>query len=101
MHELLNEEKQKKAMTPQQEKMKLCNADAGAKKLKGGERKKFMSECLKGRVGEESARHEAGVLPTAAEASPHNRMKACNDEAGRQNLHGDERRAFMSTCLKG
>jgi hypothetical protein len=38
---------QKKAMTPQQEKMTLCNADARAKKLKGGERKKFMSECLK------------------------------------------------------
>jgi hypothetical protein len=34
-------------MTLQQEKMKSCNADAGAKKLKGGERKKFMSECLK------------------------------------------------------
>ena len=32
----------------QQEKMKTCNADAKAKSLKGAERKKFMSECLKG-----------------------------------------------------
>jgi hypothetical protein len=31
----------------QQEKMKACNKDAGEKKLKGDERKKFMSDCLK------------------------------------------------------
>jgi hypothetical protein len=42
----------KKEPTPlqkaQREKMKLCNAEASQKKLKGAERKKFMSECLKG-----------------------------------------------------
>ena len=32
----------------QQDKMKTCNKDAGDKKLKGDDRKKFMSECLKG-----------------------------------------------------
>ena len=32
----------------QQVKMKACNKDAGDKKLKGDERKKFMSGCLKG-----------------------------------------------------
>ena len=31
----------------QQSKMKVCNADAKAKGLKGSERKGFMSECLK------------------------------------------------------
>jgi hypothetical protein len=31
----------------QQDKMKLCNKEAAAKKLKGDARKKFMSECLK------------------------------------------------------
>jgi hypothetical protein len=44
-------EEGKKAATPkqqaQQEKMKACSADAKAKGLKGDERKKFMSECLK------------------------------------------------------
>jgi hypothetical protein len=34
-----------KKETPQQVKMKSCNADA--KGMKGDERKKFMSECLK------------------------------------------------------
>ena len=29
-----------------------------------------------------------------------NRMKACNVEAGKKELKGDERRAFMSSCLR-
>ena len=29
------------------------------------------------------------------------RMKACNAEAGEKKLAGNERKAFMSTCLKG
>jgi len=35
------------AQLAQQDKMKACNKDATAKALKGDERKKFMSECLK------------------------------------------------------
>ena len=35
-----------KTLTPQQQKMKDCNAQAGDKK--GDERKAFMSTCLKG-----------------------------------------------------
>ena len=33
-------------LTPQQEKMKACNADPKAKATKGDERKAFMKECL-------------------------------------------------------
>jgi hypothetical protein len=36
-----------KAMPPQQEKKKVCNAQAGDKKLEGDARKAFMSDCLK------------------------------------------------------
>ncbi len=47
----LAEEKETKPPTPaqqaQREKMKACNADAGKQELKGDERKKFMSSCLK------------------------------------------------------
>ena len=35
------------AFQAQQDKMKACNAEAGSKALKGDERKKFMSDCLK------------------------------------------------------
>ncbi|MNI89987.1 Phosphate starvation-inducible protein PsiF precursor [compost metagenome] len=37
-----------KALTPQQQKMKDCNAKAGDQKLTGDARKTFMSTCLKG-----------------------------------------------------
>ena len=37
-----------KAPTPQQQRMKSCNAEAKSKALKGEERKSFMSGCLKG-----------------------------------------------------
>lgn len=36
------------APSAQQDKMKACNAEAGAKELKGADRKSFMSACLKG-----------------------------------------------------
>ena len=39
--------------------------------------------------------------PTPAQSSQQNKMKTCNVEAGKKGLKGDERRAFMSTCLKG
>ncbi|HEX4597436.1 MAG TPA: PsiF family protein [Burkholderiaceae bacterium] len=73
-----------KAKTPQQEKMATCNKEAGDKALKGDERKKFMSECLK-----------------AAKVSQQEKMKACNREAGDKALKGDDRKKFMSDCLKG
>lgn len=34
--------------TAQQERMKSCNKQASDKKMKGDDRKKFMSGCLKG-----------------------------------------------------
>ncbi|MNI98136.1 Phosphate starvation-inducible protein PsiF precursor [compost metagenome] len=38
----------RKSVPPtQQEKMKICNADASAQALKGDERKAYMSDCLK------------------------------------------------------
>lgn len=40
--------------------------------------------------------------PVDAQANPqHERMKRCNADAKEQALKGDERKAFMSTCLKG
>lgn len=42
------------------------------------------------------------LAPADALANPqHERMKRCNAEAREQALKGDERKAFMSTCLKG
>jgi hypothetical protein len=42
------------------------------------------------------------LTPAQAWANPqHERMKRCNAEAKEQALKGDERKAFMSTCLRG
>jgi len=78
-----------KPLTPQQQKMKDCNAQATGKT--GDERKQFMSQCLK-----------AGSTTAAAPAKPttqQEKMKACNVEAG--DKKGAERKTFMSHCLKG
>ena len=62
-----------------------ANCDQDVKTLKGDERDKHLAECPK----------------TSTLGSQQNKMKTCNSEAGKRDLHGDERRAFMSTCLKG
>jgi hypothetical protein len=73
-----------------QQRMKDCSAKASDKKMKGDERKTFMSTCLKGDDGL-SAKQEA----------QQNRMKDCNKQAGDKKMKGDERKSFMSACLKG
>ena len=59
--------------------------------LKGEEHHRTVAECLK----REGDGHGDG------HHSQQNKMKYCNVEAGRKELRGDERRAFMSSCLKG
>jgi hypothetical protein len=79
------------AQKKQQERMKDCNEQAGAKKMEGEARKKFMSACLKGETGAK------GEKMTAQQA----RMKDCNKQASDKKMKGDERKKFMSACLKG
>ena len=61
--------------------------------LKGEAHSTAFAKCLK---AEQVARAD-----TPAQDRQQNKMKTCNAEAGRKALKGDERRAFMSTCLKG
>lgn len=74
--------------TPQQEKMTVCNKQAGEKALKGDDRKAFMSNCLK------KDHNMAGMTPQQM------KMKTCNADATQKALKGDERKTFMSACLK-
>jgi len=98
-----------KKPTAQQEKMTACNKEAGEKKLKGDERKQFMSTCLSNKPAGASAGKAADSKPAAAAASQpatakssqQEKMTACNKEAGEKKLKGDERKKFMSDCLKG
>jgi len=77
------------AATPQQEKMKTCNAEAMTRALKGDERKAFMSECLS------AAKEEVRGALSAQQT----KMKTCNADAKTKALKGDERKKFMSECL--
>jgi hypothetical protein len=87
-----------KQLTPQQERMKTCNADAKTKNLAGAERKAFMSSCLK---GESTAAAPAAAAAPAKPMTQQEKMKACNADPKAKTLHGDERKTFMSSCLKG
>lgn len=73
------------AESPKSERGADCVAEA--KGLKGAERERALEACKEGE-GHGTAHPQQ------------NRMKACNVEAGRKELRGEERRAFMSSCLK-
>ncbi len=84
---------EKKELTPQQQRMQACNADAKKQSFKDNDaRQAFMSSCLKG----ESTSASSNLTPQQQ------KMKSCNAEAGKKTFkNGDERKAFMSECLKG
>ncbi len=48
-------------------------------------------------AGAPEPRHAGGPLPGTQQY----KMKVCNQEASKKALRGQERRAFMSQCLKG
>jgi uncharacterized protein YdeI (BOF family) len=75
-----------KKPTAQQQRMADCNAEAKKKTFKDNtERQGFMSACLKGE-------HQM---------TQQEKMTACNKDASAKNLKGDDRKKFMSDCLKG
>ena len=101
----------------QQEKMKGCNKEAKEGGMKGDERKAFMSKCLKkdyvlksGAPAEDKkaaapakgdAKPAAAAPAPSAKAKQQDKMKSCNADAKSKALKGDERKKFMSSCLKG
>ncbi len=81
-----------------------CAAKAAEKKLAGAAKASFEKKC----VADEKAGAKAGATASAplAAATPdkkvtqQEKMKACNKDAGEKKLKGDERKKFMSDCLK-
>ncbi len=97
---------EKKAPPSQTQRMTECNTHAGEKHLTGDARKQFMSECLKGHAArEEGSKPEKDSHSGTSTGGEHRttqgeKMKACNQEASAKNLRGDDRKQFMSQCLK-
>jgi len=88
-----------KTLTPQQQKMKDCNAQAKGKK--GAERNDFMKTCLKADGGDTAKTGGAVAVPASEPTSQREKMKTCNADATTKGLKGDARKSYMSTCLKG
>ncbi len=59
------------------------------------------ADCTHGKDAKGDARRDCDMRAAAAHEPQTHKMVRCNEEAGRKQLHGDERRAFMSACLKG
>ncbi len=74
----------------QQEKFAACAHES--KGIRGEARRHFMSDCLRGRRGGAQA---SNADPERA------RIRACTATAGERKLQGEERRAFMVSCMKG
>jgi hypothetical protein len=108
------------------EKMKGCSKEATG--MKGEERKAFMKKCLSKdyvlksdaaagvaaapatpatpATSAASAKPAAAATPAtpatpAATSAQQDRMRGCNADAKGKGLKGDERKKFMSACLKG
>ena len=88
-----------KKMSAQQSKMGDCAKEAKEKKLAGEAHKKFMSSCLKGGDAAAPAAPEAKAAGKPTDQKQ--KMGWCNKEAGAKKLKGEERKKFMSECLKG
>lgn len=84
----------------QQQRMKDCAGEAKEKDLKGDERQAFMKTCLAGGSVTAEAGGEAASAPVNKRAAQKEKMKSCNAEAKSKELKGQERKDFMSGCLK-
>ncbi len=79
--------------------------------MKGDERKAFMKKCLsKEYTLKNDASAAAPAATTATRATPaapatsptqQGKMKMCNADAKAKGLKDNERKKFMSACLKG
>ena len=84
----------------QQQRMKDCSAESKEKALKGTDRKAFMKTCLSGGKVTTEPGSEAVSAPTEKQAAQKEKMKTCNADAKSKALNGQERKDFMSGCLK-
>ncbi len=96
------------AATGQQEKMKACNAHAAKQSLKSDARKAFMKQCLGAKAEAKEEKKAEAKEEKKAEAREEKKaltpqqqkMKQCNAHAKAKQRKGDERKQFMSDCLK-
>jgi hypothetical protein len=72
-----------KTENSQQSKMAACNTQAASKT--GDDRKAFMKDCLSSKPA----------------APPPSKLGQCSHDAKAKGLKGDDRRSYVSSCMKG
>jgi psiF repeat-containing protein len=60
-----------------------------------------IADCSHDKDAKGEPKPDCDVARAPAHEAQTHKMVRCNEEAGKKQLHGDERRAFMSACLKG
>jgi hypothetical protein len=88
-----------KQRTPQQQRMADCSHES--KGMKGDAHKKFMSDCLKSKDSPADVKTAMMKSGDGAKTTQQQKMTTCNADAKQKKLKGDERKKFMSDCLKG
>lgn len=58
-------------------------------------------DCTRDKDGKTAGKEDCEGRSASAHEPQTHKMVRCNEEAGKKQLRGDERRAFMSACLKG
>jgi hypothetical protein len=78
------------AANSQNDKMKVCSAQAKEQRLKGDAREAFMKACLS----------SGGVAAPAKALTPQQqKMATCSTGAKANGLHGANRQSYMKNCL--
>lgn len=58
-------------------------------------------DCSRDKDAKAGHKEDCDVRAASAREPQTHKMVRCNEEAGKKQLRGDDRRAFMSACLKG
>jgi hypothetical protein len=60
-----------------------------------------VAACVMAAASAPALAQDKAKAPTEKQKAQQDRMKACSKEASDKKLKGDERKKFMSTCMKG
>ena len=79
----------------------LCCLMLAASPLAMAQQDKAKTDDKKSAAAKPAEKKDAKKEPSEAQKKQQDLMKACNEKAGTKKLAGEERKKFMSTCLKG
>ena len=86
------------AAAQQQERMKVCHAQAKAQALKGEAYKAHIKTCLAGKTPDSAKSQGAPTTGQARTGNSKTQRARCEKQANKRDLIGKERRSFIKEC---